>query len=42
MWNSWRSHYEYLKESALARLKSEMSLDSESMIKELRETKLMY
>ncbi|CAD8172007.1 unnamed protein product [Paramecium octaurelia] len=37
-----KSHYEYLKESAIARLKSEMSFDSDSMIKELRETKQMY
>ncbi|CAD8114586.1 unnamed protein product [Paramecium sonneborni] len=37
-----KSHYEYLKESAIARLKSEMSLDSEIMIQELKETKQIY
>ncbi|CAD8054609.1 unnamed protein product [Paramecium primaurelia] len=37
-----KQHYEYLKESAITRLKSEMSFDSEIMIKELRETKQLY
>ncbi|CAD8096904.1 unnamed protein product [Paramecium sonneborni] len=37
-----KQHYEYLKESAISRLKSEISLDSEIMIQELRETKQIY
>ncbi|CAD8147165.1 unnamed protein product [Paramecium octaurelia] len=37
-----KQHYEYLKESAIVRLKSEMNFDSEIMTKEIQETKQLY